>query len=266
MHSSPSRCESPRTTTSARRISAGTGAGRSRTARQGCDVTSVVARIIDITIPIHAAMPLYPGDAPPSLRRLQSIAAGDRLTASELTFGVHIGTHVDAPAHFVEDGATLDRLPLEHFMGPAVMVPIGAIGSWAIPHQRHVLVKSSNSARLAQAAFDPAYESLSAAQTAVLLRSEPLSIGFDYYSLDPADSPDCPNHLAVARRGIPVFVCLNLAGVEPGDYVFTALPLPVAGLEGCPVRAVLHRVSSPFGQSAGTTAAQLRCRSLPKRR
>ncbi|MBI2816373.1 MAG: cyclase family protein, partial [Acidobacteria bacterium] len=77
---------------------------------------------IDITIPMRAAMPLYPGDAPPLVRRVSCIADGSPLKASELVMGCHVGTHVDAPAHFINGGATIDQLSLRHFYGNAVVL------------------------------------------------------------------------------------------------------------------------------------------------
>ena len=185
-------------------------------------------------------MPLYPGDTPAAVRVLQSIARGDSLTSSELTIGCHIGTHADAPAHFLAGGATLDRLPLECFTGPAVVIALDALDAAAIPPRRHILIRSSNSALLRHS-FRYDYVTPSKGAIAALLSRDPLSIGFDYYSLDPADSTRYPCHMTVARAGIPAFVCLALGGVDPGDYWFTALPLPVADLEGCPVRAILAR-------------------------
>jgi arylformamidase len=74
-----------------------------------------------------------------------------------------------------------------------------------------------------------------------LLNFQPLSLGFDYYSLDPPSATTFPAHLEAARRAIPVFVCLDLSEVSPGEYFFSALPLRIEKIEGIPVRAVLFR-------------------------
>ena len=120
----------------------------------------------------------------------------------------------------------------------AVVAALEALDATAIPPRHHILIRSSNSALLRHS-FRYDYVTPSIGEIAALLARDPLSIGFDYYSLDPADSTTYPCHMAVGRAGIPAFVCLDLGGVEPGDYWFTALPLPVADLEGCPVRAIL---------------------------
>ena len=202
---------------------------------------------LDITVPMDAGLALYPGDTPPVLRRLSSIAQGAPLTASEITIGCHVGTHVDAPAHFIAGGPTVDQLPLGHFYGPAVVLEFSSreritaeeISRAAIPPARHLLLKTRNSALLSQSRFHRDYCYLTPQAAEVLLARQPLSLGFDYYSLDPPGENAFPAHRLIARAGLPAFVCLNLQHVQPGAYTFVALPLPLAGLEAIPVRAVL---------------------------
>ena len=202
---------------------------------------------LDLTLPIDDQLVLYPGDAVPKLHRLSSISDGAALTASSLEIGCHVGTHVDAPSHFLPDGASLDQLPLSHFHGPAHVFDMGdckIINETTIRSLRprpgtHILLKTRNSELLRKKSFDNNYYCLTPEATEVLLAWEPLSVGFDYYSLDPPSSDSFPSHLAVARRGLPVFVCLNLLQVEPGEYTFSAFPLKIPGLEASPVRAVL---------------------------
>ena len=74
-----------------------------------------------------------------------------------------------------------------------------------------------------------------------VLSFDPLSIGFDYYSLDPPSESAFPAHTLVANRGLPVFVCLDLSAVCPGRYEFIATPIPVIGAEAMPVRALLKK-------------------------
>lgn len=204
---------------------------------------------VDISILMHADMPLYPGDAPPQVRRLSSISNGSPLTSSELAMGCHVGTHVDAPAHFVNRGATIDQLDLRHFYGNAVVLEFPGLNRITAEDVRdleirsgwHILLKTRNSALLRQPHFDPQYCYVTPEAVRALLAFQPLSLGFDYYSLDPPSTTDFPAHIEVARSGIPVFVCLDLSDASPGEYLFTALPLRVTNVEGIPVRAVLFR-------------------------
>ena len=79
----------------------------------------------DLTYRIEPGMLLYPGDEPPRVRTLSS----NRLTATEVTIGCHVGTHVDAPAHFINGAATVEDLAMEHFFGLARVLPIGELGA-----------------------------------------------------------------------------------------------------------------------------------------
>jgi arylformamidase len=202
---------------------------------------------LDLTLSIDRELVVYPGDPLPKVHRLSSISAGAALTTSSLELGCHLGTHVDAPSHFLRDGPSLDQLPLAHFHGLAQVVDMGErdaiterdVQSLQIPPATHILLKTENSRFLKQSSFRDDYCYLTPEAAEVLLTFRPLSIGIDYYSLDPPSRDSFPSHLAVARRGLPVFVCLDLSDVEPGQYDFTAFPLKIPNLEGSPVRAVL---------------------------
>ncbi len=202
---------------------------------------------LDLTLSIDRRLVIYPGDPIPKVHRLSSIAQGAALTASLLELGCHVGTHVDGPSHFLGDGASLDQLPLAHFHGPAQVVDMGKrdviteqdVQSLYVPPAAHILLKTKNSGFLAQGSFREDYCYLTPDATEALMTFRPLSIGIDYYSLDPPSQDSFPSHLAVARRGLPVFVCLDLSDVEPGEYIFSAFPLKIPELEGSPVRAVL---------------------------
>lgn len=207
------------------------------------------SQIIDITLAMNDEMLLYPGDSPPCLRQLSSIANGASLTTSGITMGCHVGTHVDAPSHFIEGGKNLGELSLEHFAGEAQVIELSSheailledVANLPIRACRHVLLKTRNSKLLHQQKFDPTFCHLTPEAAENLLLSKPLSIGFDYYSLDPPSVLDFPSHRIFAHFGIPVFVCLDLSNVTTGIYKLIALPLKIDGIEGSPVRAILLR-------------------------
>ena len=79
-------------------------------------------KLIDITLPISPGMVVYAGNPEVHLERSYSIAAGDPANISRLDFGVHTGTHIDAPLHFIDGAAGAEALPLEALVGPAVVV------------------------------------------------------------------------------------------------------------------------------------------------
>src|ERR671933_1872403 len=106
-------------------------------------------QIYDISVPIHPGMVTYPGDPEVRTERAAAIADGDLANLTRLDFGVHSGTHIDAPLHFIEGGAAADVLALDVFVGPCVVVDAtavqGEIGAADVPAgYERVLFKTTN--------------------------------------------------------------------------------------------------------------------------
>ena len=207
-------------------------------------------QVVDITVRLGPEMPLYPGDPAPMVERLTSIASGDPLTASLLHLPAHPGTHVDLPAHFIEGGRVLGDYTVDNFCGPGWVLDLGDVLSVItrerlqteeIPSDRHVLIKTRNSTLLRKPDFHHDYVYLDPPAVEYLLRRNPRSIGFDYYSLDPSSSETFPAHRLCAEAGLPVFVCLDLTRVEAGPWWFCGLPPAIPDVEGAPVRAIVWR-------------------------
>jgi len=165
-----------------------------------------------------------------------------------MSIGCHVGTHIDAPGHFLADGLTVDKLPLETFYGPAEVVDCRGqavitptyLQSLPIPKSRHILLQTDNSTLLHRPSFHENYTVLSPDGAAYLCTLFPLSLGFDYYCLDPLMSDKgFAAHLIFATAGISVFVCLDLLNIQQGQYLFAGFPLRLEGAEGSPVRAML---------------------------
>ena len=191
---------------------------------------------------------MYPGDLPPTIQRVSDLAAGDSLTASAVTLGCHTGTHVDAPAHFLAQGKMVHELRLESFFGPALVINLqgrgcidqSAIKELSIPFGYHIFFKTDNGALLKEKVFSKESCVLSKSAAEQLSQLNPLSIGWDYYSLDPVEESNTyPAHTVLAQSNIPVFVCLNLGEVLEGQYGFSGFPLRLESVEGAPVRAIL---------------------------
>lgn len=206
--------------------------------------------IIDLTLPIGPDLPVYPGDPRPERRLVSDLAKGDPVTASVLTLGAHVGTHVDLPAHFIEGGETLGDYPIDAFIGPAQVLDLTDVehaidkerlAREPIPEDRHLLLKTRNSSFIRSPAFRDDYVFLDPGAADHLLATNPRSIGIDYYSLDPAVSETFPAHRLCAEQGLPVFVCLDLSAVSPGPHSFAGLPLLDPALEGSPMRSFLWK-------------------------
>jgi arylformamidase len=208
-----------------------------------------VPTVYDLTLVLHEGMAVYPGDAPPRIRRTTSIEQGAALTISTLEVSSHAGTHVDAPGHFLADGRLLSDYPADAFFGPAIVVDLArhrhvtaaALEEQPIPLRRHLLLRTRNSERPRTAAYDLDHACIDSDAVDVLIALRPLSIGFDDYSVDAPAAPDLPVHRLLARAGLLVYVGLDLSAVPAGECTFFGLPLRLDGVEASPVRALALR-------------------------
>ena len=208
---------------------------------------------IDVTATLDpATTPIYEGDAPLKFEFLKDMRKGDALTLSAYSMGAHSGTHIDAPMHFVRDGAPIDRVPLEPLMGPARVIDIpDAVQSInADELNRHewrgaqrVLFRTRSSLRgwMKSPTFhrDFAYVAPDAAK--LLADAGVKLVGVDYISAEQFGAPAPMTHRILLGRGIPIVEGLALETVRPGDYDLIVLPIKVGGHEGAPARAVLRR-------------------------
>jgi arylformamidase len=195
-------------------------------------------RIVDITRPLGADTPVYPGDPPIVIERLSESGDGDTYALSRLTLGSHSGTHVDPPAHFIPGGASIDRIPLDACIGPAVVIdlsgqsgPISPAALGPLPDgTERVLIRTADPP-LGGRALEPA--------TARYLVERGLRlVGIDTLSIAPPDSPG-EVHRILLSAGLVVVEGLDLSVVPPGPAVLICLPLRIAGCDGAPARAVL---------------------------
>ncbi|RXK87742.1 cyclase family protein [Chlorobaculum sp. 24CR] len=207
-------------------------------------------RIIDLSHPISPDMPLWPGTPQPKFSDLCTIGR-DGFGERWLQLSSHTGTHLDAPAHLVEGAASLDGLPANHFAGKGVMLDLREIQNGPVSLARLL----TSRARIEQAEFlllhsgwsrfwgsdeySRGYPVLSPDAAAWLAGLGLKGIGIDAPSFDPADSEALPIHRALLGAGLVLIENLTALGQLSGSsFLFSALPLPIAGAEACPVRAV----------------------------
>jgi len=208
---------------------------------------------IDVTATLDpATTPVYEGDAPMKFEFLKDMRKGDALTLSKYSLGAHSGTHIDAPMHFVRDGAPIDRVSLEPLIGPArvIDIPDHVQAINAVELNRHqwrgaqrVIFRTRSSLRgwMHSSTFhrDFAYIAPDAAQ--MLADAGVQLVGIDYISAEQFGAPAPSTHRILLGRGIPIVEGLELESVGPGDYDFIVLPMKVAGHEAAPARAVLRK-------------------------
>jgi arylformamidase len=206
-------------------------------------------RLWDISPPVHAASPVFPGDTAYAQRWSATIGPGCPVNVSALTLSPHVGAHADAPLHYDPEGAAVGRLDLESFLGPCRV--IHAIGCGPLVQWQHlehaladlpprVLVRTY--VRMPIDRWDPELAAYDAATVERLADLGVLLIGIDSASIDPADSKPLPSHQVIRRRGLRVLENLVLDDVPEGDYELIALPLKLTTADASPVRAVLREL------------------------
>jgi len=209
-----------------------------------------MTKIIDVSVSLQEGMVVWPGSKGFRLRQTMCLERGHAANVSQLDCDVHIGTHVDAPRHFLKDGATVEQLPMDILIGPAVVaylpevhtITVSVLNDLVLPAgTKRLLLRTSNSELWAAGVseFREDFVALTAeAATWVVDRGIRL-IGVDYLSVQRyEDNPGV--HQILLGRGVIIIEGLNLSNVLPGSYELICLPLKLVGAEGAPARAVLR--------------------------
>lgn len=201
----------------------------------------------DISPPVEARSPVFPGDTPYSQRWSATLGDGCPVNVSAITLSPHVGAHADAPLHYDPAGLPVGALDLAPFMGPCRV--IHAIGCGPLIEWHHlahaaqalpprVLVRSFERAPVDR--WKDAFSAFAAATIERLADAGVQLVGIDTASIDPADSKTLPSHQVLRRRGLRVLENLVLDEVPEGDYELIALPLKLMMADASPVRAVLR--------------------------
>ena len=210
--------------------------------------------IYDITVPIRAGMPVYEGDPGVKIEAWSAFAKGDSSNVSILNFGAHTGTHVDAPAHFIEGANTIDKLPLETLIGPArvIRVPDDAmeinsdfLARCDLNGVERVIFHTRNSTFWNGEGFRKDFTHLLPEAAELLVNNGIKLVGTDYLSIEKFHSGHHRTHLTLLSQGVVIVEGLNLSDVPEGDYELICLPLRIgdgAG-DGAPARVVLRTMS-----------------------
>ncbi len=210
--------------------------------------------IYDISVAITPGVtPTYPGDPGLEVGSWSAIARGDPANVTVLNLGAHTGTHVDAPAHFIEGAPGVTSLPLDALVGEARVVEIpadadavgeGHVRAESLQGATRVLFKTRNSAfwEDPRRQFREDFAYIEPAAARALVRAGVRLVGFDYLSVEKFGSEDFGTHLALLSAGVVIVEGLDLRAVTPGLYDLCCLPLKVAAGsgDGAPARAVLR--------------------------
>ncbi|WP_137918720.1 arylformamidase [Hydrogenophaga sp. 2FB] len=206
-------------------------------------------KIWDISPPVHAGAPVFPGDTLYSQQWSATIGPGCPVNVSAITLSPHVGAHADAPLHYDAEGAAIGAVSLDAFLGPCRVIHAMGRGPLVRPehiaHALHalpprVLVRVYE--RQPQDAFDNALPAFAPETIEQLADLGVLLIGIDSASIDPAESKTLESHQTIRRRGLRVLENLLLDDVPEGDYELIALPLKLTTADASPVRAVLREL------------------------
>lgn len=212
--------------------------------------------IFDVSVPLSNRTPTYPGDPEIQITDWKSLSAGDAANVSLLHFGAHTGTHIDAPAHFIEGAPRLESLPLEVLIGEAVVVEVpdkhqSIDLNFVREHCEHVverlLFKTRNSSMWdLNGKFQRDFTYLEPAAAKELVRRGVKLVGIDYLSIEGIDQEQHPTHFELLSNGVVIVEGLNLGSVTPGKYELICLPLRIHGGsgDGAPARAVLRTIDN----------------------
>ncbi|MBA4602812.1 arylformamidase [Thermoactinomyces mirandus] len=201
---------------------------------------------LDISMPLHDQIPVWPGDAPFLYRRTWTKAESGTANVGELHMSTHAGTHIDAPFHIDESGQKVHELDLDVYIGKARVIHLlgkkkitaGDLSRFDLGRESRLLIRTGSWVDRSQ--FPGKFCYLDADIAPFLQEREIRLVGLDVPSADSADSRELPVHHAFLKAGIHLLENAVLDKIEEGIYEMIALPLPIRGGDASPVRAVIR--------------------------
>ncbi|MFL5573947.1 MAG: cyclase family protein [Gemmatimonadaceae bacterium] len=207
-----------------------------------------MSRIYDISVPIRTGGLVYPGNPEIDVSLQQAVAKGASANVSLVRFGSHTGTHADAARHFFDDGQSVDHIPLDRLIGPALLlsfdenvraVGVAELRSQHLNGHKRILLRTRNSALLSRREFVNDYTYLAPDGAQFLVDSGVELVGIDYLSIEQFHSGHHRTHRTLLERSVVIVEGLDLSSPPAGEYQFICLPLRLEGCDGAPARAVL---------------------------
>lgn len=213
-------------------------------------------KIYDVSVSLSGATPTYPGDPGIKIEEWLTLANGDNANVSFMRLGVHSGTHVDAPAHFIEGAAKVDSLPLDSLIGEAEVVEVANeipvidanfVAANCPRGSQRILFKTRNSSfwNNPQDGFREDYTYMDPKAAKLLVESGVRLVGIDYLSVEQFQSTKFETHHVLLSNAVVILEGLDLRGVPRGRYELICLPLKLEGGsgDGAPARVVLRTLN-----------------------
>ncbi|MHB8908828.1 MAG: cyclase family protein [Syntrophales bacterium] len=214
---------------------------------------------IDVSLTLKTGMLHWPGDPPVVIERVRTIDRGDGVNLSRITMGVHSGTHVDAPVHFLNGAGGVDRIPFDPLVGQARVIEIAAdesikekdLAGHDVETGERILLRTRNSINqvLHRDAFDEGFVYLEEDAARFLAARGIRTLGVDYLSVGGHRKNGPAVHRALLEAGIVIIEGLDLGGALPGTYDMVCLPLKILDADGAPARVILRRRTDGQAQS-----------------
>ena len=206
--------------------------------------------IHDITVTISGETPIYKGDPGVVISPFKSMAAGGTANVTQVAFGAHTATHVDAPNHFIDGARRVHELDPSKLIGKCRVVQVPDEATEILPEHlgdidsvSRILFKTRNSAfwSTPEDGFRPDYAYLVPSTAKVLADAGMLLVGIDYLSIEKSGSPGHPVHVTLLEKEIVILEGVDLRAIVPGDYELICAPLKYegGGGDGSPARTFL---------------------------
>ena len=209
-------------------------------------------KIYDITVTINSETPIYKGDPGVEIASFKAIERGDSANVSQVSFGVHTATHIDAPNHFINGAKRVHEIDTAKLVGPCriIAVPDDVIAIEPehvgdISGVERIIFKTQNSKFWSEPerGFRTDFSYITPATARLLADSGVVLVGIDYLSIEKSGSPGHPVHIALLEKEIVILEGVDLREVSPGDYELICAPLKYDGAtgDGSPARTFLRR-------------------------
>ncbi|HJO96031.1 MAG TPA: cyclase family protein [Victivallales bacterium] len=206
-------------------------------------------KIYDISISLDTNTINYPGCEKFNRDITKSFKQKDPYTLSKLSMSSHTGTHVDSPLHFIENGNSIDEIPIDNFILNAIVVEIKNkreinakdIKSLNIKETSALLFKTDNSEKnlINNNTYDSNFVYIAPSAAEICVEKKIKLIGIDYLSIDGDKNHLFESHKIILGNNIIILECIDLQKVPAGEYKLICLPLKIKGGEASPVRAIL---------------------------
>lgn len=205
----------------------------------------------DISLTISETLITWPADPTVSIQKTRLISQGDSCNVSELKFGSHCGTHIDAPYHFEQNGIKIDQIPLDCLIGRVTVftienkekIDLADVKPLKLEDKKRIIFKTINSTywKLPEFRSDFVYVTKEAAQ--YLVDSDIKLVGIDYLSIEEFGNKQADTHHIFLGNGVVIIEGLDLQNIAAGDYDLIALPLKIKDGDGSPARVILRNIS-----------------------